>query len=288
MADAPAAPAAAVPTPLAIPDYLKKYMVPAGAPATEADALVSSSMSLPRLSLRAKKFRWMLEGDEIKAEPETHVVILGVDPGPGKFIKTYYDGPYNPGDTSPPTCSSSDGVRPDPWVTTMQNDICATCPKNAFGSATGRGGKKAKACRDAKRLWVTPPDAIQDTVFALQTPVTSLKNLSDLGKMIKETGLPMSAAVVKLTMEDDESFPVINFAIAGWLHQEHGELAITRNEKKDWDGALKAPNPPVTAITHNSANQPAPVKVNADNSIEGTATSMVKTPDVDAALKTWG
>lgn len=278
----------------AVPEYLKKFMAPVGAAPqpTEADAMVSS-VSVPRISLKAKKFRYIEEGEEIKAEAETHFVILGVEPGSGKMSKTYYDGPYNPGDTSPPTCSSSDGIRPDSWVSSPQNDLCATCPKNVFGSATSRTGKKAKACRDSKRLWVVQPDHVDGTVFGLGVPVTSLKSLSELGQKIRDTGLPMSAAVVKASMVEDESFPILVFEIAGWLHEEHGLIAMSRNEKKDWDGALKTLNPPVPPnliARSNGSGQPTPqpaAKINQDGSIEGSATAM-KNPNVDDALKTWG
>jgi len=299
----------------AVPEYLKKYMAvsggdsPAGATA-DTDSLVSSSMSVPRISLRAKKFRFMESGEELFAEPETHVVILGVEPGPGRFVKTFYDGPYNPGDTSPPTCASSDGIRPDPWITSPQNDFCNTCRNNVFGSAVSRSGKKAKACRDAKRLWVTRPDEIDGTVYGLQVPVTSLKNLSDLGVKIKATGLPLSAAVVKLSMLEDESFPVIMFDLAGWLHEGFGTKALERNQKKDWPGALTENNPPVPqnlVAQSTGAAAPPPAsgarvpetsaakveaskpRVEKDGTIVGESVVVSnKAPDVDAALRTWG
>lgn len=281
---------------VAVPDYLKKYLASPNDPSqVDAESLATSSMSVPRISLKAKKFRWIEDGQEIKAEPETHVVILGVEPGPGKFVKTYYDGPYNPGDTSPPTCSSSDGIRPDSWVTTPQNELCATCRHNVFGSGTSRTGKKAKACRDSKRLWVASPDAIDGTVFGLGVPVTSLKNLSELGVTIKSSGLPIAAAVIKLSMEDDESYPIIKFEHAGWLNEAYGPLAIERNTKKDWPGALKESNPPVNpAIVNKSSGPPAAIqapvqqRINDDGSIEGQASQAKGAPNVNDALKTWG
>lgn len=278
----------------AIPDYLKRYVAETGPKASDASAMVSAS-SIPRVSLKAKKFRYIEEGEEIRAEVETHFVILSVEPPAGKMSKTYYEGAYNPGDTAPPTCASSDGIRPDAWVSQPQNDICATCRHNVFGSAKSRSGGKAKACRDSKRLWVVPPDKIDDTVYGLQVPVTSLKNLSELGQKIAATGMPLSAAVIKATMEEDESFPIVKFDVAGWLHENWGPKAIERNEKKDWPGALTSPNPPVVPGLINRSNgngtveHPQP-KVGADGAIEGQATIVPNKPqpNVDEALKTWG
>lgn len=283
-------------TPPAVPAYLQKYMAtPENPKSSDADSMASSSMSIPRISLKAKKFRWIDQGEEIKAEPVTHAVILAVEPESGKFVKTYYDGPYSPGDTSPPTCTSSDGVRPDQWVTTPQHELCATCRWNVFGSATSLKGKKSKKCRDSKRLWLVPPDNIKGTVFGLNTPVTSLGSLSDLGKTIKNTGLPLSAAVIKMSMNDDESFPIVIFELAGWLDEQYGEMAINRNTVKDWSGVLKQLNPPIEAALLGKPAQtaaPAPTytptpAAQSGNTIEGQS-SPAKGNSPDEVLKTWG
>lgn len=300
MADKPVMPA--------VPDYLKKYVMTPDQ-VGDADSAAAASMSVPRVSLRAKKFRWMELGEEVKAEAESFCVILAVEPFGQKMVKTYYEGEYNPGDTTPPTCSSSDGIRPDSWVTTPQNAVCSGCRHNVFGSATSRKGKPAKACRDSKRLWITPPEALEGTVYGLQVPVTSLGNLSELGVKIKATGLPMSAAVVKMSMEEEESYPIIKFDVAGWLHEQFVPIALDRNVKKDWAGALKHENPPVTAAIQDKGvagtlaapqqantsapqpqSQPEPSKLAPDGAIEGTATKVEAkpAPNVDAALSTWG
>jgi hypothetical protein len=189
--------------------------------------------------LRAKKFRWIENGEERFVEPESFVIILSVEPEAGKFVKTYYQGAYNPGDSTPPTCSSSDGIVPDSWVTTKQNDYCATCNWNVFGSAKSRSGGKAKACRDSKRLWLARPDDLEGTVYGMGVPVTSLKALSQFGQTLKQFGAPTAAAIVKMTMDDDESFPTLNFELSGWLKEEMGQIAIGRSTEKDWNGALK-------------------------------------------------
>lgn len=289
-----------------VPEYLKQYMVPATSQAaTDVESLASSSMSIPRLSLKAKKFRFIEAGEEVKSEPITHVVILAVEPGPGKFVKTFYEGAYNPGDTTPPSCASSDGIRPDSWVTTPQNDLCSTCANNRFGSATSRSGGKAKACRDSKRLWVVPPDDIEGTVYGMQVPVTSLKNLSELGTKIKATGLPISAAVVKMSMEEDESFPIVNFELAGWLGEKFIGTALERNTKKNWQGALLQDNPPVQGSLEHKVGTATPQvavpaqtkvqppqqpKIAQDGAIEGSATVVQDKPkpNADDALKIWG
>lgn len=218
----------------AVPDYLKNTPAPAS---QDADSLASASLSIPRISLKGKKFRIILDGEEIrKPSTELEAVILAVEPGPGLFIKTFYEGAYNPNDTSPPACASSSGVTPDAWVTNPQNDRCNTCPKNQFGSATAAtSGKKAKACKDSKRIWVALPDDIEGTVFALGVPVTSLKNVSNYAKELNKHNYPMTAIVTKMTIDEDEDFPVVKFEVSRFLDEDGYNRASARNVAKDWD-----------------------------------------------------
>lgn len=217
----------------AVPDYLKNQT---SAPSSDVDSLASSSLSIPRISLKGKKFRVILDGEEIrKPGPELEAVILAVEPEAGLFIKTYYEGAYNPNDTSPPTCSSSNGIHPDSWVTSPVSDRCNTCPKNVFGSATSASGKKAKACKDSKRVWLALPEDIEGTVFALGIPVTSLKSVAEYAKLLKNNNYPMTAIVTKLSMDEDSDFPQLKFEVARFLDEESFITATKRNSERDWD-----------------------------------------------------
>lgn len=227
---------------LVIPDYLKNQPVEVS---TDINSLASASLSIPRISLKGKKFRVILDGEEIrKPSQELEVVILAVEPGPGFFIKTYYEGTYNPNDTSPPTCASSNGVTPDAWVTNPVNDRCNTCPMNMFGSATAAvSGKKAKACKDSKRIWAALPDDIEGNVFALGVPVTSLKNVANYAKELQKHNYPMTAVVTKLSIDDEADFPVVQFSISRFLDEKGYHKAAARNMAKDWDIAKASTAP---------------------------------------------
>lgn len=274
-----------VPVAPALPDHLKQFQATVE-DHVDAEALAASSISLPRISLKAKAFRYIVNGDEIKKTPgRGEFVILAVDPAPGKFIKTYYQGAYT-GESVPPTCSSQDGIRPDPWAEQIQSDMCSTCPQNRFGSATSRSGKKTKACRDSKRLWITPPDDVTGTVFALGVPVTSLKALSALGKQFADLNVPISAAIVEAVMDEDESFPVMTFSIKSWLDAEVAAQAIKRNKERNWEGGQRTENAPVaigsvkpaTALPGPAATGPVTIDAPAQT---------VKTGSVDEAIKNW-
>jgi len=259
----------------ALPDHLKQYQV--DGPKTDADSMAASSMSIPRISLKAKAFRYIVNGEEIKKSPNTtKVVVLAVDPGPGKFVKTYYKGAYT-GESVPPTCSSQDGIRPDPWVDQQQSDICATCPMNRFGSAISAKGKKTKACRDSKRLWVAEPEDVTGTVYALGIPVTSLKALSVLGRAFADLNVPISSAVVEVTMDEDESYPILDFKIVEWLDAETVKESLHRNGARDWEGGMRS-DQPMLAAPQSNPSLPAP---------EAPAAT-AKSGNVDEAIKNWG
>lgn len=219
---------------IAIPEHLRKYLSNPAA-SSDADSMASASVSIPRISLKGRKFRLIEGGEEIrKPADELHVVILAVEPGAGLMAKTYYEKGYQSGDSSPPDCSSSNGLTPDPWVSSPVSAKCNGCPKNVFGSATSRSGGKAKACKDSKRLWVVEPDNINGTVYALGIPVTSLKAMAEYGAMLKANGIPTAAVITKLSMKDTE-FPELLFDFVGVLEPGTMDAAMLRNEKKDWD-----------------------------------------------------
>lgn len=269
-------------TDVAIPDYLKQYMSTNSS--KDADSMASASVSVPRISLKGKKFQFMNGDDESKKTDEIHVVILGVDPEGGRMIKTFYANGYNPNDTAPPDCSSSDGVAPDAWVNNPVSTNCAGCQKNVFGSATSATGKKTKACRDAKRLWVVKVDDIGGVVFGLNVPVTSLKAMSEYGREIRGAGIPLSAVVTKLTMDEDAEFPQLIFERVGFLNEEHGMQAMERNESRDWMANINLR----AALPAPAGGKPERLQskaVSAD-AIDGEA-RVVDAGSVDEAAKDW-
>lgn len=233
-----------------MPDYLKK----AGVAGTgDADSLAASSISIPRVSLRGRKFRLVVDGEELrKPADELNVVVLAVEPPAGLFIKTYYEGQYSSGDSDAPSCASSDGIVPDGWVTSPQSTKCSMCKQNQFGSATSRSGKKSKACRDSKRMWVALPEDVEGTVFAMGVPVTSLKSVAEYAKVLKTNGYPLPAVITKMSMQDSE-FPQLEFAMAGFLPEKEGLAAIERNVARDW-GIAKASQAPM--LENSPGNKP--------------------------------
>lgn len=284
-------------TEVALPSYLQQYQ---NTGSGETDSLASASISIPRISLRGRQFRFIEGGEEIEKRNDfIDVIVLGVDPEPGKFVKTYYASGYTSGSSEPPTCASDDGIRPSAWISEPQNDLCASCPQNRFGSATSRTGKPSKACRDSKRLWVVradDPKGVEGTVYGLNITVMSLKALSEYGRKLKVHNVPLHFAITRFTMVDSE-FPQLSFDCVGFVKEEEVQTVLQVTEKKAWKLftsaglALAAPDQaPMSSLPGLPAGGiPAHVQQAAPNTnppIEGQATKAADSKPGDV-LSEW-
>ena len=252
----------------AMPDFMTKFVQQSQ---QDTGALVASSTSVPRLSYRGKRWRFIVDGEEeLVKDLAVQVVIVGVEPEAGRFIKTLYLSTYNPGDSSPPDCSSSNGIAPDVWVPSPQSPRCQSCPKNVFGSAASRTGGKAKACHDSKRLWVVRPDDTE-IVYGLNVPIMSLKNLAEYGKYIARNNYPLALVVTELTMDDAAEFPKLVFAHNGFVEEEQVKTLVELNQRRPWKAAtvvLPFDGPMAALPAPNLAAQPAgeqPRKTGGEN-----------------------
>lgn len=268
----------------AIPDYMKKFITNNQ---EDAASMATSSISIPRLSYRGKRWRFIEGGEEVLVpELVVPVIVLGVEPAAGKFIKTFYLKGYQPGDSDPPTCSSTDGVRPDAWVTAQQADLCANCGQNVFGSATSMAGGKAKACKDGKRLWVSRPEEPKK-FYGLNIPVMSLKNLSEYGKYVGRNQYPLSLVITELGLDDDSEFPKITFAHKGFVEEANVEVVAKINTERPWRSTFAGPllDSPGAA---KALPQPGPVDVSKPVDVTPAKQGETDAGSVDEVVGSWG
>lgn len=223
---------------LVIPDNIKAML--AKSSVASVDAMESGASSVPRISLRKSKFTGKVNDEELKLGETIDVVILGIEPGHG-FNKTFYKDTYQPGSTDPPDCSSTDGVKPDGFVSNPQNNLCATCPQNQWGSATSTSGKKSKACKDSKRLYVKLAEELADPskpTYLLNVTVMSLKPFSEYGKNLTRQGIPTPSIVItRLSFNEAATVPQLVFTLVGLLDDTHCQKAIEFADAKEWSYA---------------------------------------------------
>ena len=123
------------------------------------------------------------------------------------ITKTWYDGAYTAGSEASPACFSMDGLKPDASSTMPQSSACASCPKNAFGSAANG---KGKACSDGQRtaivLGADTPVSVNGAaqvlkagaeVYGYRLPPMTGKNLRAKVKEAEKAGVNLMGVVLR-------------------------------------------------------------------------------------------
>ena len=210
----------------------------------QVTSMESGSGGVPRISLKKSKFTAKNGDEELKLGESIQVVILDVAPMIG-FNKTYYAEGYKPGSADAPDCSSDDGLRPNSFASSPQNDKCVTCKMNQWGSAVSMSGGKAKACKDSKRLYVKLAEELNDDkapVYLLNVTVMSLKPFGAYGKALAADGIPSPALVItELGFDEDASVPKLTFKNLGIMGDKEVEAALGLAEAKAWDTKITLP-----------------------------------------------
>lgn len=271
-----------------VPDYLKSLM--ASGEVSTNESIITAASSVPRISLKGQKFRFIKDGEEVRKETESiMVILLGVQPDKGTMCKTYYKDGYSSDDSSPPDCSSSDGIRPDSWISSPVSQSCQGCPMNAWGSAESMSGGKAKACRDSKRLFVVDPKdgpIDESDGYILNVTVASLKALAEYGKYLVANNIPMEAVITRIIMDDDSDFPRISFEMAGIMKEEAGMASITRAKKKEWVDVIASDAPQLeNQQTQQQIENQAPTNTVIDVEVASNGPTTIEGEVVDEAQK---
>ena len=202
------------------------------------------------LSFRASKWRVKYEGEEIPlvdsegdSIPSIKVVLLKAN---RHISKNYYGSKYVEGSSDAPDCFSLDGERPDDTAPDKQTDLCATCPKNRFGSRITDEGKKAKACSDNRRLVIIPEGDFANERFGgpmlLRIPPTSLLELKKFGEMVKRAGggHNYNTIITRLAFDMDASYPKLQFKAVRPLNDEEGEEIAQLLDEPEFQSKMEA------------------------------------------------
>lgn len=211
-----------IPTNISIPAHLAGRIGKASALATQISGGIASGESVARISIKGSRFR-IVDGDveTVLNIPELEVVIVGANP---RLSKTWYSKAWDPNaEPTAPDCYSLNGVAPHSDSTNPQNDLCASCPHNAWGSKTGPQGQKLKACSDLKRLAVVSADDPTGPIYLLSVTPAALKGLNAFQKELAMRGIAPEIVKTKVGFDTDASFPKLTFGFGGFLDEATSE-----------------------------------------------------------------
>jgi hypothetical protein len=238
-----------------------------GVPSVLAQSLgggIGGGEAIPRISIKGSRFRIVEGSTETVLDTTTiDVVVVGANP---RLSKTWYAKAWTPeSEPSSPDCFSMDGVSPDASSTEPQNDLCASCPQNAWGSKVTPQGKQIKACSDQKRLAVVAADDPTGPIYLLQVTPAALQGLGSYQKELSHRGIPAEIVRTRLSFDTAASFPKLKFDFGGFLDeatQAEVDKLFGTEEVRSITGELRtstAPAVPKIAAPQQVAPKPAPV-----------------------------
>ena len=237
--------------------------------------------SIPRISIKGARFRIVEGGTETPLNSlHLDVIVVGVNP---RVSKTWYAKKWS-ADSEPtaPDCSSLDGVRPLPDAPLPQSEMCATCPKNAWGSARNENGKDIKACADSRRLAVVSADDPSGPVYLLTVTPAALSALKAYEQALSRHGYPVEIVRTRVSFDPNASFPRLVFSFGGFISEQDQEIvsalhdtptvyAVTGQTDETAAPPPPAPAPkPMLVAPAKPKPAPAPEPV-AEPEYEGTA-----------------
>lgn len=208
-----------IPANIKVPAHIAARMKQPSALSTSLAGGISQGGGYPRISIKGSRFRIIEDGAESVLDTTTlEVVIVGANP---RLSKTFYQEQWSK-DSEPagPDCFSLDGIKPDASVAAPQNDVCVSCPNNAWGSRVAPNGQQLKACSDQKRLAVVAADDPTGAIYLLQVTPAALKGLNTYQKELSMRGIPAEVVKTKIGFDTDASFPKLKFGFGGFLDED--------------------------------------------------------------------
>lgn len=177
------------------------------------------TISIPRISLKGLMFSAIVDGNASPITTDTlEVVIVGANP---RLSKAWYAEAWNPdADNTTPDCFTFDGLKPNPDSGQPQNDVCATCPKNSWGSRVTPQGIKVKACPDKKRLAVVLANELKGAVYLLEVTATALTGLNNYHKELTMRGIAPEIVKTAISFDTNVAFPKLKFGFSRYINDE--------------------------------------------------------------------
>lgn len=195
----------------------------AGTKSAVASAIVGndSGGGIPRISIRAGRYRLSEDGVETTVGVTLDTIIVGANP---RVSKVFYAKAFDASaENVRPDCWSNDGLKADASVEAPVHTSCADCPNNVLGSKVLPSGAKSKMCADQRHLAVVAA-ADPSKVYSLTVPVSGMKALREYFKELGNYGIGPEEVITELGFDDAASYPKITFKQKGYVP----EKAISR------------------------------------------------------------
>lgn len=244
-----------IPANMKMPAHIAARMKKPSALASSLTGGLAAGTGGPRISIKGGRFR-IVDGDAETLIEQTYlnVIIVGANP---RLSKTFYEGTYDPkNEPAGPTCFSLDGIKPDASAEDPQNDLCATCPQNAWGSKISANGNEIKACADKKRLAIVAADDPEGPVYLLEVTPAALKGLNQYSKELSARGIPAEVVVTKVSFDPDASFPKLMFKFAKFIDED---AQATVDELLGSDKVMEITGEKISpVVTEEDVEPPAP------------------------------
>ncbi len=158
------------------------------------DNLAGEEVSFPRIEILHSAGLFQMP-DDTKIENVIGIILEKC------HALAYWKDPPVKGETSPPDCSSRDGLKPEEGVLDLQSADCKSCPNNQFGTARGDQGEKrrGKACRNQRRLFLYLEG--HKVPFMLSVSPASLSNFKAYMVILTDVDIPKDNLYTVFTLE---------------------------------------------------------------------------------------
>jgi hypothetical protein len=235
-----------------------------------------------RISIEGGVFREFIGGKEVRVSEERSMNVVLVNAAP--VSRMFFEGVYQKGKVTKPTCWSSDSQRPDNAVPAEQRQasMCKDCPQHVKGSAPSGEGR---ACRFQQRIAVVLESEIgKEIVHQITLPSTSVFGdaegkkmpLQAYGRYLKAHNTHAISIVTEMRFDIDSSTPKLVFKPVRALEEDELRAVITMRDHPDtvkavtlnvsqMDGVIPAPKAaPAEEPAPKAAPKPKAEKVQAE------------------------
>lgn len=188
-----------------------------------AAAATSISGTRAKISTRNKVFTLP---DSTVVQPPMNAIILD-----WYTAHAYYPKRFTPNskEFNPPVCwavgKNPKTLAPHTTVEAPQADSCENCQMNQYGTSSVGAGK---ACRNARRLVIVPPDFDENsTPLLLETSPTAIKNFDNyVDSLMNMHGVMPFQVVTEINFDAGQTYPVVTFRAVGKIKPERIPGAI--------------------------------------------------------------